>query len=139
MTGFFRSVGAGIVIGSLRRKFGVFCRSICEIGDFGCPGRYLARNYSIKRKKGRTEIRGEPVRFLVGTMTISNPKCDILAYHATKCRVRITATGGTVWRNWVETEALSRFLGFWVLAQKLLGIARRTPGPIHLDPCSGHH
>jgi hypothetical protein len=116
-----------------------FVDRFAKSGTMVAPHAAWGENYSIKRKKGRTEIRGEPVRFLVGTMTISNPKCDILAYHATQCRVRITATCGTVWRNWVETEALSRFLGFWVLAQKLLGMARRTPGPIHLDPCSGHH
>ncbi len=97
-----------------------FVDRFAKSGTLDAPHAAWGGNYSIRWKEGRTEIRNEPARFLVRTMSRRHSRCDILAYYATQCRVRITAIGGMVWRNWVEIHAVSRFLGYRVLARKML-------------------
>ena len=56
-----------------------FVDRFAKSGTMVAPHAAWGENYSIKRKKGRTEIRNEPARFLVGDLIRCQSRCDILA------------------------------------------------------------
>ena len=65
-----------------------FVDRLAKSGTLDAPSAAWVENYSIGKKKGRTEIHSEPVRFLAGDFIRRYSSRDILSRGVTQCRIK---------------------------------------------------